>query len=78
LKGNGPYCHDHPDVPSEWTASAHLWNAPSVIDFAIAWNERRHLVIQNLNHTPLLADGDPSEVDTFGRIVIVTQLGIVS
>lgn len=74
LKGDGPYCHDHPEITSEWTASAYLWNAPSVFDFAAAWNERRHLVIRNLDHMPLLLDGDPSEVDSFGRIVIVTQV----
>jgi hypothetical protein len=76
LKGNGPYCHDHPNVTSEWTASAHLWNASSVFDFTIAWKEKRHLIIRNLDHMPLLLDGDPSEVDIFGRIVIITQLGI--
>jgi hypothetical protein len=47
-----------------------------VFDFAHAWKEKRHFMVKNLDHKHLLEEGEAGDVDTFGRIVIVANLGI--
>jgi hypothetical protein len=76
LKGHTPYCEEHPALPCTWTASAHLWNASSVFDFAVAWNEKRHFVVQNMDNSELLEHATPSDIDYFGRVLLVTDIGI--
>jgi hypothetical protein len=75
LSGNQSYCGGHPALSCLWTASAHLWHASSVIDFAIAWKDRRHFVIRDLDYTKLLEDARSDDIDTFGKILLVASIG---
>lgn len=48
LKGDVPKKCDHKLYLCHfWTASAHLWRAEDAFEFAIAWRDRRHLVVNN-------------------------------
>ncbi|KAF9528762.1 hypothetical protein CPB83DRAFT_883240 [Crepidotus variabilis] len=70
------YCRDHPPISTTWTASAHLWHASTVYHFAVAWKEKRHFVIRDLDYTDLLADANADDIDEYGRILIVSSIGI--
>lgn len=59
-----------------WYVSAHLWNAPSAFDFAVAWAERDHLIVHNLDFSSVLPNAQPDDLDIFGRMFLVTILGI--
>lgn len=59
-----------------WYLSAHLWNAPSAFDFAVAWADKPHFVIDNLDFTCALSTAQPDDVGLFGRMLLVTVLGI--
>ncbi|KAJ5136780.1 hypothetical protein N7448_005334 [Penicillium atrosanguineum] len=59
-----------------WYLSAHLWNAQSAFDFAIAWAEREHFIVYNLDFTLALMNAQPSDLDLFGKMLLVTVLGL--
>jgi hypothetical protein len=59
-----------------WYLSAHLWNAQSAFDFAVAWAEREHFIVYNLDFSSALVNAQPVDVDMFGRMLLVTILGI--
>lgn len=59
-----------------WYLSAHLWNAPSAFDFAVAWAERQHFIVHNLDFTFALMNAQPDDLDMFGRMLLVTILGM--
>lgn len=59
-----------------WYMSAHLWNAQSAFDFAVAWAERPHFVVYNLDFSSAFLDARPGDIDLFGRMLLVTLIGI--
>lgn len=59
-----------------WYLSAYLWNAQSAFDFAVAWAESQHFIIDNLDFSWALSHAQPGDVDQFGRMLLVTVLGI--
>lgn len=59
-----------------WYLSAHLWNAQSAFDFAVAWAEREHFVVHNLDLSSVLLNAQPDDLDMFGRMFLVTILGL--
>ncbi|KAL4936140.1 hypothetical protein BDV06DRAFT_112290 [Aspergillus oleicola] len=61
-----------------WYSSAYLWNAPSATDFAVAWAEREHFIVRNVNFEKVLSDATPGDVDVFGRMLLVTSQGLES
>ncbi|GJC94668.1 C6 zinc finger domain-containing protein [Colletotrichum higginsianum] len=69
-------CEDRYDFCQSWTLSAHLWKASTVVDFAVAWRERRHFVVTNEGFGEVLRDAAADDVETFGRMLIVAGLGI--
>ncbi|KAH7139573.1 hypothetical protein B0J11DRAFT_46958 [Dendryphion nanum] len=58
------------------TFSAHLWNAANAFDFVVAWNEKSHHVIKEMDFAELLDNGRPDDVDTFGKMILTSVLGI--
>lgn len=77
LQGSVPvYCDGKLGLEHSWYLSGHLWNAPSAFDFAVAWTEQQHHIVHNLDFEPILRDAQPNEVDLFGRMLLVTILGI--
>ncbi|KAJ5155199.1 hypothetical protein N7492_008002 [Penicillium capsulatum] len=59
-----------------WYLSAHLWNAQSAFDFAVAWADHQHFIIDNLDFSWALSNAQPDDVDSFGKMLLVTVLGI--
>ncbi|KAL4783430.1 hypothetical protein BJX76DRAFT_329876 [Aspergillus varians] len=58
-----------------WYASAYLWTAPTALDFALAWSERDHFIVRNVNFDKLLSEAMPADVDVLGRMLLVTSQG---
>ncbi|TQN71594.1 Transcription factor gsfR2 [Colletotrichum shisoi] len=69
-------CEDRYDFCQSWTLSAHLWKASTVVDFAVAWRERRHFVVTKEGFGDVLRDAAADDVETFGRMLIVASFGI--
>ena len=63
-------------VGNKVTFSAQLWNASNAFDFGVAWNEKRHHVVQEMDFTDLLDKAQPEDIDVFGRIIMTSVLGI--
>ncbi|KAJ5319320.1 hypothetical protein MYU51_013439 [Penicillium brevicompactum] len=59
-----------------WYQSAHLWNAQSAFDFAVAWTENQHFIVYNADFTGVLQNARPDDVDLFGKMLLVTKIGI--
>ena len=59
-----------------WYLSAHLWNAQNAFDFALAWTEKDHFVLQNYDFTRVLQDADANDFDLFGKMLLVGLVGI--
>jgi hypothetical protein len=71
-----PVCDGKLGLELAWYQSAHLWNAQSAFDFAVAWTENLHFIIYNADFSGLLQDAKPDDVDLFGRMLLVTKIGI--
>ncbi|KAJ5105305.1 hypothetical protein NUU61_002652 [Penicillium alfredii] len=77
LQGRIPtVCDGKLGLTHAWYLSAHLWNSQSAFDFAIAWMEKPHFVVYDADFSSVLCDAQPSDVDVFGRMWLVTLLGI--
>lgn len=59
-----------------WYLSSHLWKAQSAFDFAVAWAERPHYIVENLNMAWVMGNAQPNDLDVFGKMILVTLLGI--
>ncbi|KAL4795169.1 hypothetical protein BDV19DRAFT_363743 [Aspergillus venezuelensis] len=59
-----------------WYSSAYLWNAPSATEFALAWSEREHFIVRNVDFGQVLNEATPDDVDVFGRMLLVTSQGV--
>ncbi|CCT72868.1 uncharacterized protein FFUJ_12762 [Fusarium fujikuroi IMI 58289] len=61
------------------TMSAHLWNAQDPVDFALAWRNKKHFVINvsapNFLET-ILHDAQKDDVDAFGKICLTSLMGL--
>ncbi|KAF1828940.1 hypothetical protein BDW02DRAFT_193763 [Decorospora gaudefroyi] len=66
----------HIPLSNQVTLSAHLWNANNAFDFALAWNEKNHFVIKELDFTSVLKHGQPDDLDVFSKMILVGLKGI--
>ncbi|KAH7146802.1 hypothetical protein B0J13DRAFT_584282 [Dactylonectria estremocensis] len=61
------------------TMSAHLWNPQDPVDFALAWRNKRHFVI-NVGTPDYLAtvvnDAERDDIDDFGKICLTAVMGL--
>ncbi|KAJ5199267.1 hypothetical protein N7491_000176 [Penicillium cf. griseofulvum] len=71
-----PVCDGKLGLELAWYQSAHLWYAQSAFDFAVAWTENLHFIVYNADFSGLLQDAKPDDVDLFGRMLLVTKIGI--
>ncbi|KAJ0163106.1 hypothetical protein CTA2_3507 [Colletotrichum tanaceti] len=69
-------CEDRYNFCQSWTLSAHLWQASNVVEFAVAWRERRHFVVTKNGFDEVLRDAAADDVEQFGRMLIVAGFGI--
>ncbi|KAJ4313665.1 hypothetical protein N0V94_006835 [Neodidymelliopsis sp. IMI 364377] len=58
------------------TLSAHLWGAKSALDFAVAWNEKAHLLVHDLDFSEVLSTAHPDDIDNFAKVMLVGLQGI--
>lgn len=59
-----------------WTFNAHLWNATSEFDFKVAWREKNHFMIRNLEFDEVLTQACPEDVEDFGKAFLVLIRGL--
>ncbi|KAB8223807.1 hypothetical protein BDV33DRAFT_188639 [Aspergillus novoparasiticus] len=59
-----------------WYLSAHLWGAQDAGEFGAAWMEKDHFVVGELNFGRVLTEARAGDVDVFGRMLLVSYLGI--
>ncbi|KAL0944976.1 uncharacterized protein CTRU02_202863 [Colletotrichum truncatum] len=69
-------CRERYIFCQSWTMSAHLWNSQNVVDFAIAWREKRHFTANKHCFTDVLREAAADDVDVFARMFMVGALGI--
>ncbi|KAE8318373.1 hypothetical protein BDV41DRAFT_522520 [Aspergillus transmontanensis] len=59
-----------------WYLSAHLWGAQDAGEFGAAWMEKDHFVVGELNFGRVLTEARAGDVDVFGRMLLVSYMGI--
>lgn len=69
-------CDGKLGLEHSWYLSGDLWKAENAFDFAVAWSEKHHHIVCNLDFGPILQTAQPNEIDLFGRMLLVTVLGI--
>lgn len=58
------------------TLSAHLWRASNPFDFAMAWNDKNHFLVKELDFTEVLRVAQPDDLDVFANMMLVGLQGI--
>ncbi|CAN9222043.1 unnamed protein product [Alternaria alternata] len=58
------------------TLSAHLWRATNPFDFAMAWNDKNHFLVKELDFTEVLRIAQPDDLDVFANMMLVGLQGI--
>ena len=58
------------------TLSSHLWRAESAFDFAVAWNEKKHFVVCDLDFVEVWRDAKPDDLDEFAKTMLVGLQGV--
>ena len=76
LRGQLKTCMHTLAYANRVTISAHLWTAKNPFDFAVAWNNKKHFLVKGLDFTEVLRDAKPSDVDLFGRMMLVGLQGV--
>ncbi|KAF9740314.1 hypothetical protein PMIN02_011202 [Paraphaeosphaeria minitans] len=75
LAGDLVVCNDFMSIGNCVTLSTALWEAKSPLDFAIAWNEKNHFLVEELDFSEVLRLANASDVDVFGRMLMVGLMG---
>ncbi|KAF1978492.1 hypothetical protein BU23DRAFT_498562 [Bimuria novae-zelandiae CBS 107.79] len=75
LQGDFYSCNDAMAIGNRVTISAALWEAKSPLEFAIAWNEKNHYLVKELNFTEVLRSAGAKDVDVFGRMMMIGLMG---
>ncbi len=76
LSGRLEHCASRLSRGNIVTVSAHLWQAESAFDFALAWNSQEHFLIHDLDFTELLKNGRSEDVDEFTKTMLVGLHGV--
>jgi hypothetical protein len=75
LRGQLKSCRNHLAVGSRITISAHLWNAKTAFDFALAWNNNKYFIVEDLDFTEVLKSAKAEDVDTFSKMMMIGLQG---
>ncbi|RCI07846.1 hypothetical protein L249_5810 [Ophiocordyceps polyrhachis-furcata BCC 54312] len=59
-----------------FTASKHLWEAASSVDFYRAWREKPHYWVENLGFGDLWMYARPTDLDEFTRLMLTPYVGV--
>jgi hypothetical protein len=76
LRGQFSACQHELAMGNRVTFSAHLWQARSAFEFAVAWNERKHYLLKDLDTSELLETARPDDIDVFGKVMLTGIMGI--
>jgi Fungal Zn(2)-Cys(6) binuclear cluster domain len=63
-------------INNGWTASAHLWRAPSKLVWQTAWTGKLHFVVKEMDVSEILKYARAGDIDEFGKLIIATLIGI--
>ncbi|PNY27172.1 Uncharacterized protein TCAP_02899 [Tolypocladium capitatum] len=63
-------------VTQTFTASRHLWEANSSVEFYRAWREKPQYFIENLAFKDLWMYGRPTDLDEFTRLMLTSVVGV--
>lgn len=74
LKGEAPECELWTQ-PLHFTASRHLWEAQTSVEFYRAWREKPRFLIQNMQYREFWQYATPDDLDEFTRVMLTTQTG---
>lgn len=69
-------CDGRLGLVHSWYLSAHLWGAQDAAEFGAAWVEKDHFIVGELNFGRVLTEARAGDVDVFGRMLLVSYLGI--
>jgi hypothetical protein len=76
LSGQLKSCAHHIAMNNRVTLSAHLWQAKNAFDFAVAWKEKNHFVIKELDFSDVLKNARPDDLDVWSNMMLVGLQGI--
>lgn len=68
-------CNHQMSIGNRITISSALWEAQSPLEFAIAWNQKNHYLVKDMDFTEVLNSADADDVDVFGRMLLVGLMG---
>jgi hypothetical protein len=75
LRGDTTSCSPDFTRGNRVTLSAHLWNATSAFEYAVAWNTQKHFLIEDLNFDEVMSTARPEDVDIFGKMIMIGLQG---
>jgi hypothetical protein len=76
LQGQLKSCRTRLAMGNRFTLSAHLWSAKNPLEFAIAWNNKNHFLVRELDFTEVMRDAEPDDIDVFSRMMMVGLQGV--
>jgi hypothetical protein len=76
MRGHSSTCASNRASGIRVTMSSHLWRASSAFDFAVAWNERKHHLVKDLDFTEVLEIANADDIDVFGRMIMTGLMGV--
>ncbi|KAF2246374.1 hypothetical protein BU26DRAFT_430724 [Trematosphaeria pertusa] len=76
IRGRFTTCRHEIAAGNRLTVSTELWAAMSPLEFAIAWNEKKHYLVKGLDFGEVLQQANADDVDAFARMVMVGLMGI--
>ncbi|KAF1959609.1 hypothetical protein CC80DRAFT_514107 [Byssothecium circinans] len=76
LLGHYSSCASHLALGNKFTVSSALWDAKSPFEFAMAWNDKKHFLVRELDFREMLKEADAKDVDVFTRMMLVGIMGI--
>ncbi|KJZ76532.1 hypothetical protein HIM_03868 [Hirsutella minnesotensis 3608] len=59
-----------------FTASKHLWDATSSVEFYRSWRDKPQYWIENMSFTDFWMYGRPADLDEFTRLMLISQVGV--
>jgi hypothetical protein len=75
LRGQLVACSPHLAYGNRLTISAHLWNAKTALDYAVAWNNKKYYIVKELDFEEVLKDAMPEDLDTFSKMMMIGLRG---
>jgi hypothetical protein len=75
MRGQLVACSPHLAYGSKLTISAHLWNAKSALDYALAWNSKKYFIVKDLEFEEVMEHAMPEDIDTFSKMMMIGLRG---